>query len=357
MKTPARYYQVLCVLVIIGLLVTIVPRQGARGQSSTLTFTPEADATVDQAHPRKNYGTSATLSVDGSPIIRTYIRFNVSNLNGASITGAKLRLYVVDDSASGFSVAKANGNDWSETGITYKKAPSFGSAYGSIGAYGVQQWIEIGIDGAVTSGGLVTLVLTTSYDTTTAFASRETGANAPQLVLTLNSTQPSATPTRSSSPTATKIPTNPPLPTSTATPIPVPSATPTPTGQPMPVGPTGSWRLVFRDEFDGSALNTSKWHTCFWWATTTCSIESNHELELYNPDDILVQNGLLRLRAQHRDMVAWNGTTYHYTSGMVMTGGRKNVIPPEFTFTYGYAEARVKVPHGKGFWPAFGCCQ
>ncbi len=121
----------------------------------------------------------------------------------------------------------------------------------------------------------------------------------------------------------------------------------------MPVGQTGSWRLVFRDEFNGSTLDLSKWHTCFWWADTTCSIETNHELELYNPQDVLVQNGLLRLRAQVRDMVAWNGTTYHYTSGMVMTGGRSGKIPPGFTFTYGYAEALVKVPAGQGLWPAF----
>jgi beta-glucanase (GH16 family) len=38
---------------------------------------------------------------------------------------------------------------------------------------------------------------------------------------------------------------------------------------------------------------------------------------------------------------------------MVMTGGRKGETPPGFTFTYGYAEARVRVPNGKGLWPAF----
>jgi beta-glucanase (GH16 family) len=117
--------------------------------------------------------------------------------------------------------------------------------------------------------------------------------------------------------------------------------------------PGTGWRLAFDDEFDGTTLDTGKWHTCFWWATDTCSIESNNELELYTRDEVSVQNGYLRLRAEKRDMVGWNGKLYHYTSGMVMTGGRKDVIPPGFTFTYGYMEARVRVPAGKGLWPAF----
>jgi len=124
-------------------------------------------------------------------------------------------------------------------------------------------------------------------------------------------------------------------------------------GRRSPERISGTWNLVFADEFGGGSLDSSRWHTCFWWATTTCSIEPNHEQELYNAADVSVSDGLLHLRAQKRDVVAWNSTTYHYSSGMVMTGGRKGVKPPGFTFTYGYAVARVRVPRGKGLWPAF----
>ena len=123
--------------------------------------------------------------------------------------------------------------------------------------------------------------------------------------------------------------------------------------QPQPVGQSGNWKLKFRDEFSDTNLDTSKWHKCFWWADQTCSIVSNGELELYNPDDVYIQNGMLRMRAQKRDMVGWNGQTYHYTSGMVMTGGQKGSTSPGFTFTYGYAEARIRIPAGQGLWPAF----
>jgi uncharacterized repeat protein (TIGR01451 family) len=120
-----------------------------------------------------------------------------------------------------------------------------------------------------------------------------------------------------------------------------------------PHGQSGGWDLVFSEEFDGSILNTGRWHTCFWWASVTCSIESNNELQLYTSDGVQVQDGMLRLKAERRSMVGWNGHTYDYTSGMVMTGGRKDEKPPGFTFTYGYAEARIRVPRGKGLWSAF----
>jgi beta-glucanase (GH16 family) len=129
------------------------------------------------------------------------------------------------------------------------------------------------------------------------------------------------------------------------------TATEPSSGSALPPGKP--WKLVFADEFRGNSLNKRTWHTCFWWATTTCSITSNHELELYNRGDAFVRRGTLRLRAQRRRMVGWSGRRYRYTSGMVMTGGRKHVKPPGFTFTYGFAEARIRVPKGKGFWPAF----
>jgi beta-glucanase (GH16 family) len=148
-----------------------------------------------------------------------------------------------------------------------------------------------------------------------------------------------------------------PEPTPVPTPTPVPEPTPVPTpGTPQPfLSSPGSqtWNLVFDDEFDAALLNATVWHTCFWWSTLTCSIPSNNELELYNPADVYLAGGNLRMRAQRRDMVGWNGQTYHYTSGLAMTGGRKYEKPPGFTFTYGFAEARVKLPKGKGFWPTF----
>lgn len=42
------------------------------------------------------------------------------------------------------------------------------------------------------------------------------------------------------------------------TPTPTPSPSPSPT-DPAPIGPSGTWRLVFQDEFNGTALDTTRW--------------------------------------------------------------------------------------------------
>jgi len=135
--------------------------------------------------------------------------------------------------------------------------------------------------------------------------------------------------------------------------FPVLHAGPAAATDPLPVGSGGGATLVFADDFDGTALNSARWHTCSWWATSTCSIETNNELELYTANNVSVGGGTLKLQARRENAVGWNGTTYNYTSGMVSSGGRSGEIPAGFTYKYGYAETRVKIPAGKGLWPAF----
>jgi hypothetical protein len=72
--------------------------------------------------------------------------------------------------------------------------------------------------------------------------------------------------------------------------------------------PRKGWKVVFNEEFNRDALNKRVWRTCFWWAASTCSIESNRELQLYNRNDVLIRDGILRLRARKHRMVGWNGT-------------------------------------------------
>src|ERR687884_1758194 len=57
------------------------------------TFTPVADAYVSSADPGANYGSATRLEVEGSPTVRSYLRFDVELPQGAQITGATLRLY------------------------------------------------------------------------------------------------------------------------------------------------------------------------------------------------------------------------------------------------------------------------
>lgn len=124
---------------------------------------------------------------------------------------------------------------------------------------------------------------------------------------------------------------------------------------PVPSGQRGNWELVFNDEFDGDHLDPNKWVTCYWWDRNGCTNRGNSEMQWYIPDNVKVENGLLRLIARQQQVSASDGRVYNYTSGMVTTG--RNVddqtVPTRFSFQYGYAEIRARVPEGKGLWPAF----
>jgi beta-glucanase (GH16 family) len=112
-------------------------------------------------------------------------------------------------------------------------------------------------------------------------------------------------------------------------------------------------KLVFEDNFTGSTLDSSKWLPCYWWNTNGCTNSGNHELQWFMPDDVYQQNGYLRLRARKRTINASDGKTYNYTSGMVTTDRFGSSGSPKFAFKYGYTEARIKIPKGRGLWPAF----
>jgi len=163
--------------------------------------------------------------------------------------------------------------------------------------------------------------------------------------------RPTTIPTQTNTPTPlTTIPaqTNTPglpttIPTQTNTPVP-----PTRTNTPMPStltpvgGPGGAWHLKFSDEFTGSSLDTTKWNTCY---PEGCFHSGNHELECYMPDDVLLNGGVLRLRAEVRTVTCSNSVIYRYTSGMITSYNK-------YSLTYGYIEARTRGTAGQGFWPA-----
>ncbi|UYZ62504.1 RICIN domain-containing protein [Hymenobacter weizhouensis] len=105
-------------------------------------------------------------------------------------------------------------------------------------------------------------------------------------------------------------------------------------------GPPGTgWRLTFSDEFNGTSLDRSKWTDEYPWGGRT------HNYDGYcAPENVLVQNGLLRLKAEDKPQGG-----KRYTTGMVQNY-------KAFSQAYGYFEGRFKVAPGQGmsgFWPAF----
>ncbi len=135
------------------------------------------------------------------------------------------------------------------------------------------------------------------------------------------------------------------------TPVPTPVLTlapaPIPSSVPNPVGQTGSWDLVFRDEFNGSALDLNKWRPNWLGPSDTAITKpvNSAEQNCYDPNYVSVANGELNLTGVASPCVV-NNIEYPYRSGLVESNGH-------FNFTYGYMEARLWTPAGTGVWPAF----
>jgi beta-glucanase (GH16 family) len=120
----------------------------------------------------------------------------------------------------------------------------------------------------------------------------------------------------------------------------------------VPSGPPGPWHLVFRDEFNGTTLDPRWWRSGMWWDPQGGgTIDTNNEQEWYSPGNLSVRDGLLNLTAT-RQTSHHGGRTYQYLSGMATTGPTADGTP-KFDFRYGYVEARMKLPKGRGLWPAF----
>jgi RHS repeat-associated protein len=144
------------------------------------------------------------------------VRFDVQGLTG-SVTSATLRIYANSASTTGYDVYGVSDNTWTETGITYSNAPAMGSQLGSSGTFSAGAWTSVDVTSYITGNGVYNLAFSTTSNTNISFASREAGANAPQLVI-----QTASGPTNT--PTATLTPTR----------TPTPIASNTPTGTPAP---------------------------------------------------------------------------------------------------------------------------
>jgi hypothetical protein len=145
-------------------------------------FNPVADAYVNEGSPTTNYGTATTLRADATPVVRSYLRFNVQGLSG-SITRVTLRIFTNSGSSTGYEVHNVADNTWTEGSINHTNAPAMDGVIATSGAFGTGVWTTVDITPLVTSNGALNLALTTTNATAFSLASREAGANAPQLVI------------------------------------------------------------------------------------------------------------------------------------------------------------------------------
>ena len=111
---------------------------------------------------------------------------------------------------------------------------------------------------------------------------------------------------------------------------------------------TPMWTMVWNDEFDGEGnVNTNGVDLDKWGFQNGNGTEygnpgwGNNELQFYREENTRVEDGKLIITAKEEDH---KGSKY--TSGKLVTDST-------FAKAYGKFEARMKLPEGTGFWPAF----
>lgn len=97
------------------------------------------------------------------------------------------------------------------------------------------------------------------------------------------------------------------------------------------------YKLVWSDEFDGESIDTETWN--FWEGTAY-----NNELQYYTArnKNAYISDGRLYLEAHKENYADSKYTSVRISTDSTSIGWEK-----------GRFEARIKMPEGNGFWPAF----
>ena len=189
--------RVFVVAVLAGLAVSLLAAAAPPAATQTTTVVAAAaDAYVDAGSPTTSFGTRTYLWVDGDPVRRGFLRFDVPPLPGP-VVRATLSFQVDSGASRGLDVRAVPASDWDEATITHANAPTPAAVVGaSSGALTTGTRATVDVTPLVAGAGALTLALTTTTTTRIQLASRELGAaTAPQLEIVSEGTPaPDTTP-------------------------------------------------------------------------------------------------------------------------------------------------------------------
>lgn len=106
----------------------------------------------------------------------------------------------------------------------------------------------------------------------------------------------------------------------------------------------GDWVQTLNENFDGATLDEKIWTPRLIWDGP-----AKGELQRYVEENVSVKDGVATILCEKRSGHQYNNPkleTREYTTGAFTSFGK-------WTQTYGYFEAKIKLPKARGLWPAF----
>jgi hypothetical protein len=138
---------------------------------------------VDSSNPTVNNGTKTTLRADASPIVNSYLRFNVAGIGTATVTRVRLLIFANSSLGTGIKAQSVADNTWGETTMNYNNAPALGGLLATSTSITSGTWITFDVTGYITGDGIYSFGVTNPSATAISLAARESGANTPQLII------------------------------------------------------------------------------------------------------------------------------------------------------------------------------
>jgi hypothetical protein len=209
--------------------VVVATVSSVAAANKSVSVLPVADSWVNSVSATTNYGMSSFLRIDGSPVWKTYLRFDLSGVPG-TISRVELELYPITSGKAGLSVHGVVDTTWGEKTIDAANAPAMSVAALPSGAIVAGKSLSVDVTSLVHGHGLVSLALTDNSTTAVTLGSRHS-TTPPQLVVTEAVPAPSPTAAKTAAPSGTITPTAAPSASPSATPAPgsgvIPPSTPT----------------------------------------------------------------------------------------------------------------------------------
>ncbi|MGH2978711.1 MAG: DUF7594 domain-containing protein [Solirubrobacterales bacterium] len=164
---------------------------------TTVTFTPIADARVEDGMPSANFGTSTKLQAGGGvPKRESYLRFQLAGITGP-VVGATLRMTSTTDGSKDGPALYGSGGGWNETELAWSNRPSH-DATAADDLVGIPKGTVAEYDATplVNGNGAVNLALISDFNDNVDFGSREHADPAvrPQLIVTYDTSSSDTTP-------------------------------------------------------------------------------------------------------------------------------------------------------------------